>query len=317
MEVNMDTRTPDRLTLLAFTLTVLFAGNNSIAVKYSNTELPPFFGAAIRFGIAALIFIILIPAFHLKLPRGRNLMGAVLYGILGTGLNFALIYWALEYIPAGLSMVILALVPLLTFLFAWAFGQESFRWEAILGASLALFGIGIIAWDQVNANVPILPILAVLGGAICFAGSTVLIKSFPQSHPITTNAVALISGSILLFVFSILGKEIPALPSLPQTWIALTYLVIFGTVVTFGLSLYVIKKWTASASSYTFVLMPIVTVIMGAWLINESITVPFLAGAVFVLSGAYIGSFANIEQVKNTISGIIPQHKKQTPECCD
>ena len=311
----MDTRTPDRLTLLAFTLTVLFAGNNSIAVKYSNTELPPFFGAAIRFGIAALIFIILIPAFHLKLPRGRNLMGAILYGILGTGLNFALIYWALEYIPAGLSMVILALVPLLTFLFAWAFGQESFRWEAILGASLALFGIGIIAWDQVTANVPILPIFAVLGGAICFAGSTVLIKSFPQSHPITTNAVALISGSILLFAFSILGKETPALPSLPQTWIALTYLVIFGTVVTFGLSLYVIKNWTASASSYSFVLMPIVTVIMGAWLINESITVPFLAGAVFVLSGAYIGSIANIEQWKCYLMGLFSHWKTPAPEC--
>ena len=42
----------------------------------------------------------------------------MIYGLLSTGLNFAFLYWALEYIPAGLSMTILALTPLLTFLFA-------------------------------------------------------------------------------------------------------------------------------------------------------------------------------------------------------
>jgi drug/metabolite transporter (DMT)-like permease len=127
-EVNMETKSPDRMTLVAFFLTVLFAGNNAIAVKFSNADLPPFFGAASRFAVAAVILLIMVLVLRLPLPRGRGLQGAVIYGILSTGINFALMYWALQYIQPGLSMVILALTPLLTFLFAWAHRQEAFQW---------------------------------------------------------------------------------------------------------------------------------------------------------------------------------------------
>jgi drug/metabolite transporter (DMT)-like permease len=311
----METKTPDRSTLIAFIFTILFAGNNAIAVKFSNAELPPFFSAASRFAVAALILLILMVALRLPLPRGRSLQGALIYGILSTGVNYALMYWALEYIQAGLSMVILATVPLLTFLFAWAHKQERFRWNALFGALLAVVGIGIIGWDQISANVPLLPIFAVIGAAACFAESTVLIKGYPKTHPITTNAIALATGSIFLFVFSALWREIPTIPTLPQTWTALVYLVIFGTVATFVLSLYVIKRWTASATSYLFVLMPIVTITVGAWLADESVTLPFLFGGLFVLLGAYIGGIAKTEQWRCRFLGFLARFRTPVPEC--
>jgi len=311
----METRNPDRLTLIAFVLTILFAGNNAIAVKYSNAELPPFFGAAIRFTLAAIILFIVVLIMRLQLPRGRSLLGAVIYGTLSTGLNFALLYWALEYIPAGLSMVILALVPLLTFLFAWAHRQESFRWTALFGALLAVIGIGIIAREQLSADVPLLPMLAVVGAAACFAESSVLIKSYPQTHPITTNAVALATGSVILFVLSALWRETPALPTLPATWGAYAYLVVFGSVATFVLSIYVIKRWTASASSYLFVLMPIVTVSVSALLTNETISTALILGAVFVLAGVYVGGIAKPDQFNRIFSGVITQREDPCPDC--
>jgi drug/metabolite transporter (DMT)-like permease len=291
------------LTLLAFALTVLFGGNNAIAVRFSNAELPPFFGAAIRFFVAALILFALVLIFRLKLPRGRSLWGAVIFGVLAFGLNFALLYWSLLYVQAGLTMVVLALTPLLTFLFACAHKQESFRWQALFGALLAVVGIGIVFWDQLSADAPLLPLLAIVIAATCFAEASVLVKSFPQAHPVTTNALALITGSAILFTISAFFGETPTTPTLPATWAALLYLIVFGSVGAFVLSLFVIRRWTASASSYSFVLFPIVTIIVASWLAGETVSAAFLFGGVFVLAGVYTGALAKPNWLKRLVPG--------------
>jgi len=288
----METKTPNRTVLIAFVLTVIFAGNNAIAVHYSNMELPPFFGAAIRLATAALIFFLVMLVRRLSFPRGQGLLGGVLFGVIGSGLNFALLYWALETLHPALSMVILALVPLMTFLLACVHKQEVFRWKALIGSLIALGGIGLIVWNQLGANAPLLPILAVVGSAVCFAESNIIIKAFPQTHPITTNAIALGTGSIVLFVLSALVRETPRLPTLPTTWGALVFLILFGSVAVFGLTVYVIKNWTASASSYQFVLFPIVTIAVSAWLTKETVSLALILGAILVLAGVYFGGIA-------------------------
>ncbi|MCA1554697.1 MAG: hypothetical protein LC737_09995, partial [Chloroflexi bacterium] len=47
---------PDALTLAAFALIILLGGSNAVAVRFTVAELPPFWGAALRFAPAALIF---------------------------------------------------------------------------------------------------------------------------------------------------------------------------------------------------------------------------------------------------------------------
>jgi drug/metabolite transporter (DMT)-like permease len=248
---------------------------------------------------------------RLPLPRGQGLTGALLFGILGAGINFALLYWALETLHPGFSMVILALVPLLTFLLACVHKQEVFRWKALVGSLIALGGIGVIVWNQLGSSAPLLPILAVVGAAVCFAESNVLIKSFPQSHPITTNAIALTAGSAMLFILSALMKETPRLPARPATWVALVFLIIFGSVLVFSLTVYIIKNWTASASSYQFVLLPIVTIAVSAWLTKEPVTATLILGGILVLAGVYIGGIAKSLTLPKF--SLRPFPRKETP----
>ena len=158
---------------------------------------------------------------------------------------------------------------------------------------------------------------AVIGAAICFSESTVIIKSFPQAHPITTNAIGFAIGSGLLFALSALWNETPTLPTLPATWLSLLYLIIFGSIATFVLTLYVVKHWTASASSYQFVLMPFITIPVSAFLLKENISLTFIIGGIFVLAGTYIGGIAQTEQLARIFRGLVYRHKTPTPECCD
>jgi drug/metabolite transporter (DMT)-like permease len=308
----LNTKASNRPVAVAFILIVLFTGFNAIAVKSSETELPPFFGAAVRFGIAAVLLIAIMLVFRLPLPRGRNFWGAVLFGILGSGVSRALLYYALKELPAGTSMVLLALVPLLTCLFACLHKQEPFQWRSLTGSVLAISGIGVIFNDHIQTDLPILPVLAMIGAAACYAEAIVIIKNFPQSHPITTNAIALTTGSLLLFIFSALWKEAPTLPNMITTWESLLYLIIFGTLATFVLTVYVIKNWSASASSYQFVLFPIITLIMGVRMANETVNIALLLGNLLVLSGVYIGGIAKITQFKLIYTRLF-SHPKSPP----
>src|SRR5918995_7070638 len=144
-DVGERTSGPDRATLAAFVTFVTLAGGNVIAVRSvscEGCELDPFWAAASRFLLAALILAAIALALHAGLPRGRALFGAVLYGVLGFGAAFAFAYWGLQRVSAGLGAVFLATVPLLTLGFALLHRQERFRWDGLIGGGVARAGGG-------------------------------------------------------------------------------------------------------------------------------------------------------------------------------
>jgi drug/metabolite transporter (DMT)-like permease len=184
------------------------------------------------------------------------------------------------------------MVPLLTFLFAIAIGQERFRWQTLTGACITLVGIGFLFGDQLGADIPLLSLLSIMAGAACFAASAVVIKAFPSSHPITSNAIGMGAGAVLLFAATLISGHPVAIPTTPATLVCLAYLILLGSVAVFSLTLFVLKRWTASATSFSFVLMPFVTIAAAAWLLGERISPFFGLGGALVLAGVYIGALS-------------------------
>ena len=74
---------------------------------------------------------------------------------------------------------------------------------------------------------------------------------------------------------------------------ALTYLVTLGSVGLIVLLLLVVRRWTASASSYMFVLFPLVTLGLAGWLVNEPVTGSAVIGAALVMGGVWIGALSS------------------------
>jgi drug/metabolite transporter (DMT)-like permease len=87
----------NKLTLAAFVTVVLFLGVNFVAVKFSNQELQPFWGAALRFIIASSLLFAIVRVRNIPLPHGRALFGAGLYGLFSFAINFGFLYWALTF----------------------------------------------------------------------------------------------------------------------------------------------------------------------------------------------------------------------------
>lgn len=289
---------PDRTTVLAFVGVVIFGGANAIAVRQIVIELAPFWGAATRFLAAGLIMGAVVVATGRPFPTGRSLGGALVYGAVGFTASYAFLYQALKETPAGTTMVIVALAPLMTFGLAIVQGQERFRPQGLLGALVALVGVAVVFADQISADVPIGSLLLVVLGTACIAESGVVAKWIPKSDPVGTNAAAMLAGGGLLLALSIVTAEPRAIPTQAATWVAVGYLVVFGSVVMFALYLFTLKRWTASAVSYVTLLMPLVTVPLAAVLIGERITPSLLIGGAIVLVGVYLGAFANIHRAR-------------------
>lgn len=280
------------LVILAYILMVVLVGANAVAVRFTVAELPPFWGAGLRFAAAALVFWLAVAVRRSALPRGRALTGALLYGLLNFGLSYAFIYWGIRSLTAGLTQVILALVPLLTFFAAYIHRLEPFRWRGLFGALLAVAGIGWAFLDGGHAGAPVLALLSIVASAICIAEATVTIKLFPRSDPFAANAVGMTAGAAILLALSGLRHEPWALPQMSATRASMFYLVLFGSVLVFYLFLYILAHWTASATSYQFVMFPFVTVLVAGWLAGETIGIGFAIGAVLVLAGVWLGAFS-------------------------
>ncbi len=283
---------PDPLTILAFVLFVLIGGSNFVAVRFSNRELPPFFGAGVRFFAASVMLIVIALVFRPPRPRGHELVGPLVFGLLNFAAAYAFFYWGAQEVPAALGAVIFAAVPLMTLVLAVTQRIEPFRLRALLGGLIAGVGVVVIVGAPVNASVPFVYIGTVVISAVGAAQAAIVIKRFPPVHPVFMNAIAMGVGGCTLLLFSALSGEEWQVPTKPATWYALAFMVPIGSVVLFVLYVFVVQRWTASAASFQFVLFPVVAAIAGALVADEPLDASVGIGGVIVLVGIYVGALA-------------------------
>jgi len=157
---------------------------------------------------------------------------------------------------------------------------------------IVIVGIGIVFVEQLRFDIPLIYLGAVLAGVVSSALSGIVVKHFPKSHPFSTNVVGMGVGAALLLVLSFVVDETHALPALRSTWLALGWLVL-SSIVGFVLIVWLLARWSATATSYIGVLTPLVTVVAASLLTGETPTVTFLGGSLLVLVGVYVGALSS------------------------
>jgi drug/metabolite transporter (DMT)-like permease len=283
---------PGSAALAAFAAMVLIGGANFVAVRLSDRGLAPLYGAGLRFlGSAALLYIVMRWR-RIALPTRDQLKGTLLYGGLGFAASYAFAYLALVTVPSGVAAVIMGAVPLLTLLLAVAHGVERFRLRGLVGATIAVTGMVLLASAPWGVHIPVGGSVLMLGAALSASESSIVLKKYPTGHPMATNAVAMSFGGASLLALSLVHGEHWSLPATLSTWASLIYLVTFGSMAMFALFLFTLRRWTASRVSYMFVLTPIVASILGVALAGEAISAATIAGGATVLFGVYVGALA-------------------------
>ncbi len=136
--------------------------------------------------------------------------------------------------------------------------------------------------------VPVGSLLAFIAAAVCGAEALVLLKVL--TNPLSTNAVGMGIGGLVLLALAFLSNEPRDLPQTAESWTALAYLITFGTLLLFAAQVFIVRRWTASAASYVFVVIPVVAATLGILLAGERLSVSLLIGGALILTGVFVGA---------------------------
>ncbi|HJQ78003.1 MAG TPA: EamA family transporter [Acidimicrobiia bacterium] len=294
---------PSTSTWGLFGVAVVIGAGNFLAVSVSNRELDPFWGAGLRFTLAALIFVTIALALRLKWPQGRLLGLTVVYGVVSFALAYAFLYWALLQVTPGLAAVVLAIVPLVAPILATVQGLEPLNRRAMVGAVIALAGILWITIGDGNLALPLGGLVAMLLASLTVGESVILSKRVAENHPVMTNAVGMAVGAPLLLALSLAFGETWAIPVRAEVILSVAYLVLLGSVGFFVLLLVVIRRWTVAATAYAFVLFPVVAMLLQALLLDIPLTWRSITGALLVMTGVWFGALSRSTAAEHPRTG--------------
>jgi drug/metabolite transporter (DMT)-like permease len=275
-----------------FGLVCLIWGSTWLVIKVGYGGLGPFTVAALRFAIAAIVLAAIVPVAGARWPRGRGewTLIVVVSLLLYPG-DYALIYWAEQYIDSGLTAILFGTFPLLTMAAAHVYlPGERLTARKVAGGAVAAVGVGALFGDRVHLDAAALvPMGAVIAGAAFAAVSNVLLKRHGAGiHTASMNASSMAIGAVSLLGLAAASGERVGVPRDLVTWGALGYLSLVGSVVAFLIYFSLLKVWTSTTVSFFAVFTPIVAVILGSLVLGERLNLWSVAGAGLILAGVSI-----------------------------
>ncbi len=222
-------RLTDWLLLLSL---VAIWGSSFLLTKLAVVGLPPTTVVAGRLVVAAVALLALARWRGLGLSRSRRLWGYLIaIAVTGNCLPFFLISWGQQSIDSGLAGILMAVMPLGVLVLAHYFVDgERLTVPRAAGFGLGFLGIVALTGPQALLRLQgegassLAPQLAVLGGALCYAVTTIIARRRPDSEPLLAAAGVMLVGSLLMLPTAA-AVDLPITP-LPGwiPWLAVTTL---------------------------------------------------------------------------------------------
>jgi drug/metabolite transporter (DMT)-like permease len=249
--------------------------------------------AGIRQTLGGLLYVSYFLVKGTRLPRGREWAPILVLSFLNFMLSNGLSTWGVKYISAGLGSVIGSIFPLWLVIIGFFGGGEKIGRKAVIGLLMGFAGICVIFYEHLadfgEAKFRF-GILLSLASTWSWAFGTL----YTKKHAVHFNPYfglglqMLISGIVLFTLTHLTGQAVP-LSSVPwQSWTAIAYLVVFGSVLSFIAFLYALQHLPTEQSSLYAYINPIVAVLFGAMLFGETLTASLITGVLITIVGVYL-----------------------------
>jgi drug/metabolite transporter (DMT)-like permease len=250
--------------------------------------------AAGRIWLGALALLVISVLGRRSLPREPVVYAHLLVvGLLLCVAPFTLFAYGETHISSGLASIYNATTPLLTMLVASVFlPQERPTVPKLLGLGLGFGGVLVVLapWRGVGGG-SLWGELACLGATTCYGFAFVYLRRFVTPRGLDPITVALLQVGLAAVVFAVLAPFVASDPvtlSWPVVWSMLA-LGVLGTGVAFWLNINVVTGLGATTASTVTYLTPVVGVVLGVLVLDESLSWNEPLGAVLVVTGIALG----------------------------
>jgi drug/metabolite transporter (DMT)-like permease len=228
-------------------------------------------------------------------PTWAQIRASIIIGAFFFLIGHGTLHWAEQKVPSGLASLLIASEPIWVFLLS-SLAARQWRLNATLlaGILLGFGGVGLLMGRNALNSGPgvFVGSLAVLLGAFSWSvGIVYSRRSHLSGHPLLLSALSLLAGSVqLLLVGTALGEYRGfsfASVSL-RSWLALGYLVIFGSVVAFTAYNWLLEHYSPTlVATHTYV-NPIVAILFGWLFAGEAVTFNVLLSAALVIGAVML-----------------------------
>ena len=283
--------------IVAFAAIYLIWGSTYLAIRFAIETLPPFSMAAARFTVAGVI-LYAIARPRAERPTPLNWVSAAVVGTLLLAGGNGAVVWAEQWVPSGLTALIVGTVPLWMVLFDWLFaGGPRPNKVLVAGLVLGLCGVGLLMTStQIGAQSRegLLGGLAVLGASVSWAAGSIYARnaSLPRSPFLGTAMQMIVGGLVLVLVAAIAGEggQLHISAFSMKSLLALAYLIVFGALIAFTAYTWLLRVSTpARVSTYAYV-NPAVAVLLGWLLASERLDVRAALAVLIILSAVVLVS---------------------------
>lgn len=279
--------------LIALGVVSFFWGTTWVASRQGVQYMPPLQLAAIRQFLAGTVYVLFFIFTGAKWPRGKEWGHIFILSLLNLFITNGLTTLGVKYISAGLGSIIAAIFPLWMVVLGLFRTRANIPAKAVIGLLLGFGGVCIIFYEHLkdffNPDFRF-GIFISLAASITWGFGTLYTKQKAREfNPyFSIGLQMLISGFMLFGVSQITGQQIP-LRQIPwQSWTAIGYLVLFGSVIAFVAYLYALQHLPIGQLSIYAYINPVVAVTCGTLLFGEKMTLFICLGGLVTLYGVYL-----------------------------
>lgn len=281
-----------------------FWGTNWVASRIGVMHMPALQMSGIRQTVSGLLYIIFFLAKGMPLPKGREWGPIFVLSLLNIILTNGLTTWGVQYIPAGLGAIMAATFPLWIVVIHLVFSKIKLPIKAIAGLLLGFAGVCCIFYEHLadffNPEFRFGILISFVGAWSWALGTLYTKQQATVFNPYFSLGLQMLIGGLCLSAVSqATGKTIPFADIPWQSWSAMAYLGIVGSVISFAAYLYALQRLPTEQMSIYAYINPIVAILLGAIMFDEKLTIFIGIGGAIILAGVHMINKAFKNQAEN------------------
>jgi drug/metabolite transporter (DMT)-like permease len=280
---------PDRIAVLAATVTVLLWASAFVVIRFSGGEFSPGAMAFIRLGVGTIALTAVVVIYRPPWPRGRGLLLVIGYGLLWFAAYTVVLNWAEQHLDAGTAALLVNFAPILVAVFAGFFLGEGFPRPLVVGLVIAFTGVVLIALggSGVGTNDRLGVGLGLLAAVLYAAGVLLQKVALRTVNAIAATWVGCAVGMVATAPFAVKAvDEIAVAP--PMALGGVIFLGIGPTAIAFLTWAYALNRTDAGRTAATTLAVPAIAILMSWLFLGEVPTLLGFVGGAMALGGVAI-----------------------------
>ncbi len=275
---------------LLFGLISFFWGSSYLFIKIGIETLSPLTLIAGRLFFGSLVLGVALKLARVTLPRDRATYGKlVVMAVFNIVLPFSLITWGERYIDSSLAAILQATTPLFTIVIgSLALAEEAITLNRLVGLTLGFGGVVVLFSHGLSGgSTSSLPgEIALVLSSISYAAGNVFVRVRMRGFHPTVPAFFQVTFALLITTVLALILESPIhLPDTPRALFAVVWLGVFGSSLAYLIYFRLVHVLGATRMSLITYVMPIVGIVMGVLVLNETIDLRTIVGTAIILAG--------------------------------